>query len=327
MEILFKANQIREKVRWVMGDPNDERIILVAFVGADAETFLDKPRGIKLYFWPNIPGTNPAGLCALRENGVELFAVENLHMKLYWSRKRGAVIGSANLTQNAFSDGALYELALYLPAGKIDIRQIMKSLVAKPVSNATLDELEERYNLYRLRNQTLSLPKRTTIRTFLQWYSNRRPEWRLFWWWEEANAPKDACRMLQAETGSEYYHGYVHSNLKNHYKKGQWVLCVKETYNQNRKIRLSKFEWFIPEIYSISHEKKWSAYKHFWFQIGKRLPSTIPFDQSDEFFKQAFKDTVAQIGKGIEDVVSNGTSPNSRFLNTLAKRYKELSKD
>ncbi len=148
VKALATAAAITSKIRWVLGDPKENRLALVAFVGANPLRFIPHPKGLQLYCWPQVPGTNPKGLRDLRRHGVVLHGVERLHMKLYWSPSRGAVVGSANLSAGALSDGQNIELAVYLPAGIIDARALVKNLTARILSAADIRELQARYDDY-----------------------------------------------------------------------------------------------------------------------------------------------------------------------------------
>jgi len=103
--ILYEANAIREKVKSVLSNRNGKRFALVAFVGRDALDFVEQPSGLSVFCWPNVIATNPDGIKALLDGGARVYFVDRLHMKLFWSEKGGAVIGSCNLTSNALGGG------------------------------------------------------------------------------------------------------------------------------------------------------------------------------------------------------------------------------
>lgn len=54
-------------------------------------------------------------LAEAMENGLELFALERLHAKLYWFQDRFAIVTSANMVDASFDKST--ELGLYVPAG------------------------------------------------------------------------------------------------------------------------------------------------------------------------------------------------------------------
>ncbi len=333
MEILATSQQISDKIRWVLGDTHDERIALVAFVGHDAAKFLDNPKGIQLYCWLKIPGTNPNGLRSLLNKGVDLFAVNNLHMKLYWSWKRGAVLGSANLSENALENGVQLELAVYLPPKTIDVKRLMKQFVAITIDGPMIDGFEKRYNLYPLRNHddiVQFLQSKSQTPNFLDWCNLKRKSietpFHLYWWWDEANPPNDALKVVKQETGSDYNLGFINSMSKKDYEPGGWVLSFRESSYTNGNIRPLRLEWFVPQVYAQTQEKGWAKYSHIWLQVRKALQSE-PFDLQDSIFKKALTDVLIEHGNNVENVVTkNDTQPTEEFLRSLEKKYREIKK-
>ena len=55
-----------------MKDDTCKRVIVVAFVGIDAEEYLEKPEGIQLICWPQPGSTNPESLVRLEKLGVKI---------------------------------------------------------------------------------------------------------------------------------------------------------------------------------------------------------------------------------------------------------------
>jgi hypothetical protein len=112
----------------LLSDPSDRRVAISAFVGDGAEAFLPFPKGIKLVCWPNPTGTNPRAVRVLLRKGVDVRFSDSLHMKVYWSKHRGAIITSANLSTNALGAGGLKEVGVKLLPGELDIERILSSL-------------------------------------------------------------------------------------------------------------------------------------------------------------------------------------------------------
>lgn len=87
--------------------------IAVAYVGADWRDLLGASSRLREIVLAPIPGTNPIAVAAIAKKiGWEnVHFLDQLHAKLYLGSNEG-MFGSANLSANAFSDGAtqLYEL-------------------------------------------------------------------------------------------------------------------------------------------------------------------------------------------------------------------------
>ena len=253
-------------------------------------------------------------------------------MKLYWSRKRGAVLGSANLSKNALGNSSQFELAVYFPLKTIDIKRLTRRFVAAPIDDLMIDKFEKKYNLYHLRNQDeypQYLPNKSQVPSYLKWRELRRKsketQFRLYWWWEVDNPPRDALQVVKRETGSEEYHNFMNSWSKNNYKQGEWVLAFRALEDENIDLRRLRLEWFIPQVYARTKNKRWSGVNHIWFQIGKQLPA-VPFNLEDPFLKQALKDVLINNACKVENLVKNGTQPTEEFLLSLEQRYREITR-
>src|ERR1700677_1929169 len=107
MRALYNSNEIRRAVRATFGTGSGRRVAVVAFVGTGAEAYIPKPKGLELYCWPSPSGTSAKAIRTLQRLGVTVYFVPRMHMKVYWSAKRGVIIASANLSTNAYGQGDL----------------------------------------------------------------------------------------------------------------------------------------------------------------------------------------------------------------------------
>ena len=121
IKVLRNSGEIREAVWKLFSAPKTRRVALVAYVGADAQDYLPYPSGIELICWDKEGSTDPDAIRELRRLKVKVSFANNLHMKVFWAEERGAIVGSANLSNNGFSDYGLYEVAVLFPANSIDI--------------------------------------------------------------------------------------------------------------------------------------------------------------------------------------------------------------
>src|SRR5687768_14234143 len=109
-EVLYTSESIRRAIRHIFGQGSGRRVAVVAFVGNRAEAYLPYPKGLELYCWPAVPGTNPDAIRKLANKlEVDVRFADKVHMKLYWSANRGAIIASSNLSSNAYGHGDLKE--------------------------------------------------------------------------------------------------------------------------------------------------------------------------------------------------------------------------
>lgn len=78
--------------------------------GNGADAYIRNPKGVEILCWPKAGSTNPDALRDLINRGAIVKFVDDLHMKVYWSKK-GVVVTSANLSTNALGSGSLKSLA------------------------------------------------------------------------------------------------------------------------------------------------------------------------------------------------------------------------
>ena len=185
-EILVGNEAIRNAVRDIMRSRDAKKIIVVAFVGAGAERYIlgrtANANRLQVICWDKEGCTNPETIRTLRDRGVQVRFARNLHMKLYWAENRGAVIGSANLSNNGLGDKGLHELAVRVAASEVDIRGLLNTVESQAVTPALLADLFRRTADYRRRNHGSDVFDKTiaTPITFEEWLVSRQPVWKFF---------------------------------------------------------------------------------------------------------------------------------------------------
>jgi hypothetical protein len=125
VKILKSSASIRKAIGELMAPGGGRRVAISAFVGDGARAFIRKPLGVEIICWPRAGGTNPLELNRLKNAGAHISFADRLHMKVYWAAKRGAIVGSANLSTNALGAGGLKEFGVLLPPGSIDIDELI----------------------------------------------------------------------------------------------------------------------------------------------------------------------------------------------------------
>jgi len=200
--ILPNSTSVRRKVKTVFSTKR-RKVAVVAFVGQDAETYLGKYlRRAEIYCWPRAGGTNPHAIQDLRSKfGCKVYFADKLHMKVFWSRDRGCVIGSANLTNNALGENGLKEAGVFLAdSSLVKIDQIIKSIGARPVTDSTLLKLIDEHKSYYAKNRPQLVRKRS--RSFLDWYDSiPRESWKLGWFSEHAEFSRTATQIARKQYG------------------------------------------------------------------------------------------------------------------------------
>lgn len=327
MKIIRTPNQIRSAIRSVLSDSSCRRIIAVAFVGTDALSYLpDNPAGIELYCWPKAGGTNPDAIDQLLEAGVNVKFVRKLHMKLYWGEKRGAVIGSANLTNNALSDTGLQELAVKLPPKTFDAKSFVKTLPIVQDFKKELRNLRIEHIKFYKRNRlnASKSTKKIKLPSYIDWFNKisfpKDVQWRLgmYDYKDDNPLPSDVQEELEEKTGNKVCHYFLAPEYKSCLKKHALVLSFsyRET---NAGYRVAYFKWWSPDFYIKTEEWDWC--KYIW--IAKHsLPSNIrpPFNCNDQKFKKALSLALVDCdGSGHKS--EKNYAPSKKFLRSIAKHY------
>ncbi len=323
MKILTRAASIRSAIRELLSDPEGERIIAVAYVGADALSFLPAPKGLAIYCWPQAGGTNPYGVEALIRAGCNVHFVDRLHAKVYWSRTRGALIGSANLTANALGEQAHHEVAVLLPRGAFGIHAFLDSLRVEPNFDAALRRLHEAHVRFLQRNPIRkSSGSSTPLPSLRDWFvaGDRRAEWCLGWYEENDNPPRDAVRALQEETGSPKFADFLGCARRSDLTAGIFALSFRARIVASG-TKLTKFNWWVPEIPSRTNVKAWQAYPYLWFAC-KRIPhgARPPFDAQDGRFQAALQEAINESG-GLAWLRGTSLKPSKLFLERINRSY------
>jgi len=127
-KILYTSADVRKAIIELFESSKGRRVAITAFVGSGSEAYLRKPEGIELVCWPKAGGTNPDALRKLIKLGVKVSFAKSLHMKIYWTADKGAVITSANLSKNALGAGNLMEIGIFVPSKSVDIDRILKQI-------------------------------------------------------------------------------------------------------------------------------------------------------------------------------------------------------
>lgn len=220
--ILTTTTAIRDGISGLMA-PGTRRVAIVAFVGAGSTAYIPKPKGATIVCWPKAGGTTPSAVKDFMKRGARVLFADRVHMKVYWARGRGAVVGSANLSTNALGSGNLRELAVRLPDQAIDIDALLRSVAPREVTAQELKELEIQHR--RIKWQSSGGSAGNSSPDFLAWFAqDKRAPWKLGWWDEQGEASKEAER--EARKRSAKVRDAV-TGRKDEYRNGDWVLMFR----------------------------------------------------------------------------------------------------
>ena len=318
-ELLYTSADVRKAIVNLFRSSKGRRVAVSAFVGDGAQTCLPKPDGIELVCWPKEGGTNPDVIRRLAKTGVKIMFADALHMKIYWSEDKGAIVTSANLSNNALGSGGLKEIGVWLAPGKLDIDRIIESVEARPLTESELKQLDRRHKEYWVRNRgTISSKRRT--RSFSEWLKLPfKPDWRLGWWDCAGAIAEEAKRISKEEYNVAEPTGFL-SVRKEDYEENDWVLIFGID-------KPSNVSWlYVNYIVKVDRTEKKAYSPEYPYQVVqvwklKNYPSP-PF-RIDKRFKKAFSRAVKDFGPTrIKEMKS--FKPPRRLLSLTEKHFHEV---
>jgi hypothetical protein len=254
----------------------------------------------------------------LLRKGVDVRFSDSLHMKVYWSSRRGAIITSANLSTNAFGSGGLKEVGVKLPPGAVDIDRILSSLKCRVVSRKELDQLDRQRDNYLVKTQLLG--KQTVQRdSFRDWYSSPiRKRWLLGYWSDPNFVVAKSTRELLKEEGVRSAYLYLTAQ-KGRVPEGQWLLHFRLS---------SKSATLVQWMYSDhvirvprSDKKAYdSDYPDQVLQVRSPKHYPPPPFVIDRRFRSALNEAVREVGEDyIERLVT--LRPSEKLLAAIFSHY------
>jgi hypothetical protein len=183
-EVLYKSAAIKKKLNELFEAPDksDRRVALVAYIGQDYADYLPGPRGIDVVCNPTPGATSVIAVDGLRKAGALVRFSDKLHMKVYWSKARGCVITSANLSKNAFGVRGLKEAGVWLEPNSVDIDKLVKEAQPYAVTNSRIERLRVDENRYERALAQIRPREADSGFQYLDWYQlspAARTPWKL----------------------------------------------------------------------------------------------------------------------------------------------------
>lgn len=323
---LLVGDTIAEAIREVLRDPDDDRIAAVAFVGRNPLAWIPQAQGLRLYCWPLAGATHPDGIRALVAAGADVHLVPHLHTKVYWSRRYGAVLGSANLSQSALGTGGLHEAAVKLMPGELDIDRIVAAFQAQglgvgdPVNfAAALAQLDIDHATYQQRNgKATGGRQRNRLPTFGEWLDSPfRKKWQIDYW----SDPVDENPVAPDEKDVDW----IYANAANDSDERALRLAVptlelRLNAERTALARNSKPFWWYPERTYRTDVPGFAATPYTWV-CREHIPTgeTVPFDPTEGAFCKALRYAVREAW---DDFVNVDGYVSQAFLDALAQGYR-----
>jgi hypothetical protein len=150
--ILKGEGSIQEKIRELFTSrTRSRRRVILGPLAALAPADLPDIHNVEFYSWGQENLADPAPLATLAERGVRINWVNPMHLRLYWVKGKGAVIGPGLGVSNLmaeFDRQKRGDLALYLDAGALmAVDEVLGPLLLEPGGSDTFSDLQESCNL------------------------------------------------------------------------------------------------------------------------------------------------------------------------------------
>lgn len=317
MRILYSSADIHDAIKDVLGAPSigDRRVALVAYVGEDAEAFLPYVDGLEIVCSLQPGATSAPALQRLQSHGARIYQAKNLHMKVYWSQRRGAVICSANASRHALGRAALKEAGVWLSPGEVDIERLRRYANPQQITAADLQTLgRESDKLAAAIGRSSAMPATPTF-GYTEWYMMAgRRSWKLGWWTDD-----DLSTAASSKAQAKSMYGRTEpANLinaaKGRIQSGDWLLCFKLPEGR-------KAEWmYIDFVAKVSRSEKGAYEQDYPYQAVqvhdlKRYPAP-PF-KLDRAFRDALASAVTDLGDD-SIMAIDWLHPPARMLDMIA---------
>jgi hypothetical protein len=320
MQILYTSSDVRAAIVDIFSAARGRRVAVSAFVGNGAESFLPFPPGVELVCWPHPTGTNPMTLRKLAKKGVDVSFSDGVHMKVYWSETKGAVITSANLSTNAMGKGGLKEFGIRLPAASLDIDKVLALLKRRPMSKAELTRLDEKHDAFTVITRDEPRPTKPKASSFLDWYnSSMRKNWLLGWFDQEVEShSKRTAELVKAQYQERRAHSWLQVG-RNSVRPGQWMLTFKLDEH-----RASKINWlFVDHVVRVARADKRAYSSDYPWEAVQVWPHSrypLPPFSIDETFRRAFRSAVREC-EAVGLTTERSVRPSKGFLKMLHAAY------
>lgn len=314
MRLLYTTADIKKTITKLLTQSKGRRVVISAFIGSGSEIYLPKPQGIELICWPKPGSTNPNTIRELMRRGVDVSFAPKMHIKLYWTSDKGAVITSANLSSSALGSGGQIELGAFLQPGQVNIDKVLSHIEAKPVSAKTLLNLEQAHHEY-IKHNPGEPVRISRTRSFNDWFESKpREQWK-FCVWDVVNIrlSSTAKNLLTEEFGSISCCSWMGVD-DGDFSDNDWILHLRETPN-----RLGGVSWMfahhVVPVPKAERKKLNGGFAAQVLQVGtlKRYEKP-PFSLVGKKIQQSIR-------KAYRETQPNNSKPTVSFINAIHRYY------
>jgi hypothetical protein len=150
--ILKGEGSIQEKIRELFTSrTRSHRRVILGPAAALAPANLPDTQNVEIYSWGQESLVDTAPLASLAARGVRINWVNPMHLRLYWVKGKGAVIGpglGGGNVLTGFDRQQRGDMALYLDAGALmAVDEVLGPLLLDPAGSDTFCDLQESCHL------------------------------------------------------------------------------------------------------------------------------------------------------------------------------------
>jgi hypothetical protein len=321
--VLYTSGELHAQIKRLFRDPspNDRRVAIVAYVGADALSLLPRPEGVLVVCSPQPLATSHAAIQELVRRKATVRFSDRLHAKVYWSRRRGCIIGSANLSRNALGAKGLKEAGVLLPPGAVKIDRFLATAAPRKITQAQLDRLAVESR--KAAAKGAPVPSHVKPRTFLDWYEApfRDESWKLSWWDEERGFAKIDREIARQEYGVRAPQEFM-DVAKGQTKTADWLLNFKVS----GRARVGGCSWmFVDFVVKVPRSEPGHSpqYPYHAVQVHRRPYYPDPPFVVTPQFSTAFRKAVERYGLDRLQAMVR-LKPPTRLLRLIAAFMKDV---
>ncbi len=318
MDILYTASDVHRAIKNIFSTSCDRRVVIVAYLGINAENYLPNPKNMEIICCPEPGATNPQAIRNLLAKGANVKFSDGLHSKVYWSNN-GCVITSANVSHRALGNAPQKETGVLIDSSHLDIDRLIGESKPYKITQSIMNKLEVQN-----RKITHSVGVKELLKNkseFTDWYNSPyREPLKLGWWSDsELEASKEAINQ-SIKTYNIEEPQEVLNVAKRMASKNEWLLCFEITQKGIKNI-----DWmYVDFVVSVNASEKKAYEKEYPFQaiqVHKLSHYPIPPFSLTKEFKAAFKKSVALYGSNnIEE--SSSSQANKKLLALIYDSFK-----
>ncbi len=330
MKTLATGTEITHAIHEVLVNQDDERIIIVAFVGIDPLRWIPTPKDLSLYCWPHAGATHPDGIAQLIDAGVDVHFVDRLHAKIFWSRTGGTVIGSANLSQNALGEKSLIEACIRLEPGQFQIQEVISGFEDKaigqdnPEFSRIFEKLRTEHVAFCQWNPSSPMAQKVSkdrkLPTFGEWLQDgQRKAWQLSYFNSERNGPTDTDEKTGVPNALDHFEHFVGEISSEKLELHKPTLNFGILQSGWRLRKRAQLFWWYPSHSFKSSDLEWNESPYIWLCERLEKPNLIdPFDLNEPRFYEALNKCLAELGDEVDRLDGTNIEP---VISSLAKWY------